>query len=104
MSTLKIQIGKDIIEGKLVESNKWQFWLDSKKFSIHSSEGIQDAIEMILNESIILQGKQNSPNIWTTEHSFYGSSAWGSVFIQYTFQFNTESMTVFVETKSDVSA
>jgi hypothetical protein len=37
------------------------------------------AVEVFFKESVPLKAKQLHPNIWTTDHSFYGSSAWGSV-------------------------
>jgi hypothetical protein len=102
---LNIEIGKDTIKGKSVGSNKWELWLGSKKFSINSPNATEDAVEIISRESTItLRGKQLHPNIWTTEHSFYGSSAWGSVSIWYTFEFNTESMKALIKSEIDVSA
>lgn len=104
MATLNIQIGNDTIEGKPVGSNKLEFWLGSKRFSIESANGTQTATEVLLRKSTTLIGKQLRPNVWSVEHWVYEGTAWGSVSIDYNIEFNVESMTAIVKEKTTTDA
>ncbi|UJR11412.1 hypothetical protein I4U23_015592 [Adineta vaga] len=104
MSKINIQIGNDLIKGKSVGSNHWQFWFNGKQFSIDSPDAKYDTIEILTDGAITLQGKQIHGNVWKAEHSFYGSSAWGTIFIRYTLEFNTESMKTTVQSETNVDA
>lgn len=104
MSKMNIQIGKDTIEGKPAGSNRWQFWLGTKQFRLQSSDAINNSVEVLSQGKSTFQGKQVQPNVWKAEHSFYGSSAWGSVSVQYIFEFNTDSMEATVKSETNTDA
>ena len=104
MFNISIQVGNDRIQGKSVGSNRWQFWLHDKRFNIDSSDAVDDAIEILADREITVEGKLARPNVWTAEYSFYGASSWGTVYIQYTLQGDTATMKGTVKTETNADA